>query len=61
MKLGENGRLRQERPEDGKTAVEELKKFPNVRRQTYDAPQPPGSPLQAAARTEGLEKPEKPR
>jgi len=59
--LGEAERFRKERPEDWKAAVGELKKFPNVLRQIYDAPQPQGARLQAAARAEGLEKPEKPK
>jgi hypothetical protein len=39
--------------------VEELKKVPNVPRQIYDAPQPQGARIQAAARPEGDEKPGK--
>ncbi len=50
-----------ERPEPWTAAVGELKKFPNVPRQIYDAPQPQGARLQAAAKAEGLEKPEKPK
>jgi hypothetical protein len=57
--LGEAERLGKERPEDWKNALVELKKFPNVLRQIYDAPQPQGARIQAAARTEGLEKPGK--
>jgi len=57
--LGEADRLRKERPEDWKLAVEELKKFPKVLRQIYDAPQPQGARIQAAARAVGLEKPGK--
>ena len=57
--LGEAERLRKERPEDWKAAIEELKKFPNVLRQIYDAPQPQGARIQAAARATGLEKPGK--
>jgi hypothetical protein len=57
--LGEGPRLRKERPEEWKSALEELKKFPNVLRQIYDAPQPQGARIQAAARAEGLEKPGK--
>lgn len=57
--LGEAERLKKERPEDWKSAVEELKKFPKVLRQIYDAPQPQGARIQAAARSEGLEKPGK--
>jgi hypothetical protein len=59
LALGEAERLRKERPEDWKAALEELKKFPNVLRQIYDAPQPQGARIQAAARAEGLEKPGK--
>jgi len=59
MALGEAERLRKERPEDWKNALEELKKFPKVLRQIYDAPQPQGARIQAAARAEGLEKPGK--
>jgi predicted secreted protein len=57
--LGEGERLRKERPEDWKSSLEELKMFPKVLRQIYDAPQPQGSRIQAAARAEGLEKPGK--
>lgn len=57
--LGESERLKKERPEDWKNALEELKKFPKVLRQIYDAPQPQGARIQAAARAEGLEKPAK--
>ncbi len=59
MALGEAERLRKERPDDWKLALEELKKFPKVLRQIYDAPQPQGTRIQAAARAEGLEKPGK--
>jgi ADP-ribosylglycohydrolase len=59
--LGEAERYRKERPEEWTAAIAELKKFPNVLRQIYDAPQPQGARLQAAARAEGLEKPEKPK
>jgi hypothetical protein len=59
--LGEAEALRKERPEDWKAAIDELKKFPKVLRQIYDAPQPQGARLQAAAKAEGLEKPEKPK
>jgi ADP-ribosylglycohydrolase len=59
--LGQGEKFRKERPEDWKAAIEELKKFPNVLRQIYDAPQPLGTRIQAAARAEGLEKPEKPK
>jgi hypothetical protein len=59
LALGEGERLRKERPEDWKLAIEELKKFPKVLRQIYDAPQPQGARIQAAARAEGLEKPAK--
>ncbi len=57
--LGEAERLGKARPEDWKVAIEELKKFPNVLRQIYDAPQPQGARIQAAARAVGLEKPGK--
>jgi len=57
--LGEAERLRKERPEAWKQSLEELKKFPKVLRQIYDAPQPQGARIQAAARAEGLEKPGK--
>jgi hypothetical protein len=40
-------------------AIGELKKFPNVLRRIYDAPQPQGARIRAAARAEGLEKLEK--
>jgi len=59
MALGEAERLRKERRDDWKLALEELKKFPKVLRQIYDAPQPQGARIQAAARAEGLEKPGK--
>jgi hypothetical protein len=59
--LGEAERFRKERPEEWKGAIEELKKFPKVVRQIYDAPQPQGARLQAAAKAEGLLKPEKPK
>ena len=59
LALGEAERLRKERPEDWKLAIEELKTFPKVLRQIYDAPQPQGARIQAAARVEGLEKPGK--
>lgn len=59
LALGEAERLRKERPEDWKLAIEELKKFPKVLRQIYDAPLPQGARIQAAARAEGLEKPGK--
>jgi hypothetical protein len=39
--------------------IAELKKFPNGVRQVYDAPQPQGARLQAAARAAGIDKPEK--
>jgi hypothetical protein len=57
--LGEAERLRKERADEWKAAIEELKKFPNVLRQIYDAPQPQGTRIQAAAKAEGLEKPGK--
>jgi len=53
--------LKKERPEDWKAAIDELKKFPNVLRQIYDAPLPQGARIQAAAKAEGLEKPPKPK
>lgn len=59
--LSEAPRLKKERPEEWTAAIAELKKFPNVLRQIYDAPQPQGARIQAAARAEGLEKPEKPK
>ncbi|HZE97588.1 MAG TPA: ADP-ribosylglycohydrolase family protein [Planctomycetota bacterium] len=59
LALGEAERLKKERPEDWKAALEELIKFPNVLRQIYDAPQPQGARIQAAAKAEGLEKPRK--
>ena len=59
--LGEAESLRRERLEECTAAIGELKKFPKVLRQIYDAPQPQGARLQAAARAEGLEKPEKPK
>ena len=61
MALGERERFRKERPEDWKSSIEELKKFPNVLRQIYDAPQPLGTRIQAAVKAEGIEKPEKPK
>ncbi|MBV8878857.1 MAG: ADP-ribosylglycohydrolase family protein [Planctomycetaceae bacterium] len=57
--LGEGPRLRRDREADWKSAIEELKKFPKVLRQIYDAPRPQGDRIQAAARAEGLEKPAK--
>jgi hypothetical protein len=59
--LGLSESLQKERPEDWKAAIGELKKFRNVLKQIYDAPQPLGTRLQAAAKAEGLEKPEKPK
>jgi len=59
--LGEAPRLKKEKPEEWTAAIAELKKFPNVLRQIYDAPQPQGARIQAAARAEGLEKPGKPK
>jgi len=59
--LGASEQLKKERPEDWKAAIEELKKYRNVLKQIYDAPQPLGTRLQAAAKAEGLEKPEKPK
>jgi len=59
--LGEAERFRKERPEEWKASIEELKKFPKVVSQIYDAPQPQGARLQAAAKAEGIEKPAKAR
>lgn len=59
--LGEADRFKKDRAEDWAASIEELKKFPNVLRQIYDAPQPQGARIQAAARAAGLEKPEKPK
>jgi hypothetical protein len=59
--LGVTEPLKKDRPEDWKAAVDELKKYRNVLKQIYDAPQPLGTRLQAAAKAEGLEKPEKPK
>ena len=59
--LGTAEQIKKERPEDWKAAVDELKKYRNVLKQIYDAPQPLGTRLQAAAKAEGLEKPEKPK
>jgi hypothetical protein len=42
-------------------AVDEPKKCRNVPKPIYDAPQPPGARLQAAAKAGGLGKPEKPK
>jgi hypothetical protein len=42
-------------------AIGELKKFPNALLQIYDAPEPQGARIPAAARAEGLEKPAKPK
>jgi len=51
--------FRKDRPDDRKLALEELKKFPKAWRWIYDAPQPQGARIQAAARAEGVEKPGK--
>lgn len=59
--LGDAERHRAERPDEWRAAIEELKKFPKVVRQIYDAPQPQGARLQAAAKAEGILRPEKPR
>ena len=40
-------------------SIEGLKKFPNLRRQIYDAPLPQGARFQATAAGEGLVKPKK--
>ncbi|HVR84224.1 MAG TPA: hypothetical protein VMU54_07935 [Planctomycetota bacterium] len=56
---GEGEGLRKERPGVWKNALEELKKFPKVLPQIYDAPRPQGARIQAAARAKGLEKPGK--
>jgi hypothetical protein len=57
----ESERLPNERLEEWTAAIGELKNFPNVLRQIYDASQPQGARLQAAARAGGLEKPQKPK
>jgi len=60
LALGESERIRKERPEPWKAAVEELKKFPILVGQIYDAPGPQAGRIKAAAKAEGLVKPEKP-
>ncbi len=57
--LGESERLAREQPAEWKAAVEELRKFPRLLREIFDAPQPAAAGLQARARAAGLEKPPK--
>jgi hypothetical protein len=61
LALGESARLARERPEDWAKAVAELKKFPNVVREIYNAPRPSGMAIQAAAKAAGIEKPPAPK
>lgn len=57
LALGDSERFRKERPDDWKASIEELKKFPNMLRQIYDAQGSGAGRIKAAAKAEGLEKP----
>jgi ADP-ribosylglycohydrolase len=55
--LGESERFAREHPEDWSAALEALKKFPNVLREVFNAPQPVAAKLQGRAKAAGLTKP----
>jgi hypothetical protein len=55
--LGQADRLRQQHPAAWAQGLAELKKFPNVMRNIFDAPPPSGAVLKRLATAAGLEKP----
>lgn len=59
LALGQGERMSKDKPEEWKAAVEALKSFPKLIREIYNAPQPSGAAIQAAAKAAGLAPPPK--